>query len=262
MDDPVVGGYTPDKIALRRAIVDGLQRRRDDPRAAGRARRCRRRSRSRRACRATIRASTCARRYDSGAARALLDKFGYKDRDGDGFRELPDGKPLTLTMGVDAVGARPRSATSCGRSSMDALGIRIEFVKQKWPDLLKMARAGQLQMWPVGWINDLRRGRRVHGAAVQHEHRPVELRALQALPSTTTLYAQDASACPTAPERDALYARMAEIVAAYAPWDLGVYRIENTLVQPWVLGYKKHAYREHPWQYLDIDVAAARAPAK
>jgi hypothetical protein len=26
-------------------------------------------------------------------------------------------------------------------------------------------------------------------------------------------------------------------------------------VQPWVLGYKKHAYWEHPWKYLDIDSA-------
>ena len=34
--------------------------------------------------------------YDPRGARALLDRFGYKDRDGDGFRELPDGKPLTL----------------------------------------------------------------------------------------------------------------------------------------------------------------------
>jgi len=35
---------------------------------------------------------------------------------------------------------------------MKDLGIRIDFVKQKFPDLLKMGRAGRLQMWPVGWI--------------------------------------------------------------------------------------------------------------
>ena len=40
-----------------------------------------------------------------------------------------------------------------------------------------------------------------------------------------------------------LYRKMAELVAAYNPWDLGVYRIENTLVRPWVLGYKKHVNR-------------------
>ena len=80
-------------------------------------------------------------RYDLAAARALLDKFGYKDRDGDGFRELPDGKPLVLTMGIDADRRATASATSCGSGACDAIGIKIEFVKQKWPDLLKMARA-------------------------------------------------------------------------------------------------------------------------
>ena len=37
-------------------------------------------------------------RYDPAAARALLDRFGYKDRDGDGLREAPDGKPLVLVQ--------------------------------------------------------------------------------------------------------------------------------------------------------------------
>jgi peptide/nickel transport system substrate-binding protein len=51
---------------------------------------------------------------------------------------------------------------------------------------------------------------------------------------------------------------MSELVAAYNPWWLGIYTIENTLLQPWVQGYKKHAYWEHPWKYLDIDTARQR----
>jgi hypothetical protein len=50
----------------------------------------------RRRCTATTR-STCA--LHDLRARAP-DKFGYKDRDG-GYREPPDGKPLTL-MFLDA----------------------------------------------------------------------------------------------------------------------------------------------------------------
>ncbi len=52
---------------------------------------------------------------------------------------------------------------------------------------------------------------------------------------------------------------MAEIVAAYNPWDLGVFRIENTLVRPWVIGYKKHVNIEHAWKYLDLDLARRQA---
>src|SRR4029434_9812712 len=87
--------------------------------------------------------------YDPALARTLLDKFGYKDRDGDGFRELPDGKPLTLTMGSAPTGEN-RTRDELWLKNMRDLGIRIEYLHQKWPDLLKMARAGQLQMWQGG----------------------------------------------------------------------------------------------------------------
>ena len=60
---------------------------------------------------------------------------------------------------------------------------------------------------------------------------------------------------PDGPERTALYRKMASIIAAYTPWDMGVYRYENTLVRPWLLGYKKNVYNEHPWLYLDVDVS-------
>ena len=34
--------------------------------------------------------------FDRAKAQALLDMYGYVDRDGDGWRERPDGAPLTL----------------------------------------------------------------------------------------------------------------------------------------------------------------------
>ena len=36
--------------------------------------------------------------YDPDRARALLDEMGLADTNGDGFREYPDGAPLTITM--------------------------------------------------------------------------------------------------------------------------------------------------------------------
>ena len=41
---------------------------------------------------------------------------------------------------------------------MRALGIRIEFTHQKFPDLLKMGRAGKLQMMRIGWITNYGEG--------------------------------------------------------------------------------------------------------
>jgi hypothetical protein len=90
--------------------------------------------------------------YDPRAARALLDKFGYKDRDGDGYRELPDGQPLTLVLASTPDNAA-RASDELWKRSMDAIGLRITFLKNKWPELNKMSEAGQLMMWGLAWIS-------------------------------------------------------------------------------------------------------------
>ena len=41
-------------------------------------------------------------KYDPDAAKKLLDEIGVKDTNGDGFRELPNGKPLTLRIDIQS----------------------------------------------------------------------------------------------------------------------------------------------------------------
>jgi ABC-type transport system substrate-binding protein len=78
------------------------------------------------------------------------------------------------------------------------------------------------------------------------------------LPQYDALFEQ-AKGLPFGPERTALYRRMSELIAVYVPWKLDVYQIESTVIQPWVLGYKKNPFMQHPWRFLDIDLA--RRPA-
>ncbi|MDQ6618948.1 MAG: ABC transporter substrate-binding protein [Pseudomonadota bacterium] len=252
MEDPVVGGYARDRIALRRAMVMGFD-------IAGLIRTVYQGQ----AIPATQPippnvpghdAHFDARlKHDAAAARALLDKFGYVDRDGDGWRELPDGRPLIVTMG-SATSGREREIDELWKRSMTAIGIRLEFLKQKWPDLLKMGRAGQLQMWRVGWITQYAEGdafaQLLYGRNVGQSNL-----ARFNLPEYDSLYSES-RALPDGPRRSALYRKMSEIVAAYNPWELGVYTIENTVVHRNVIGYRKHAYWEHPWLFLDLDVAS------
>jgi oligopeptide transport system substrate-binding protein len=251
MDDPVVGGYAKEKIALRRAIAMGLDR----PQMI----------------RVVLQGQALPAtqpippnlpghddawkvdvKYDPEAAKALLDKFGYVDRDGDGYRDLPDGKPFTLIM-ASTPSSRDREFDEIWQKSMMAIGIRIEFLKQKFPDLIKMGKAGQLQMWRVGWINLYAEGdafmQLLYGPNIGQTNY-----ARFSFPEFDEMY-RVSRRLPDGPERNKLYKKMSEIVAAYNPWWLGFYPFENTLVQPWVLGYKKHVYWEHPWKYLDVDVA-------
>ena len=37
-------------------------------------------------------------KYNPEKAKKILDKIGYKDKDGDGFREDPKGKPFVINL--------------------------------------------------------------------------------------------------------------------------------------------------------------------
>jgi ABC-type transport system substrate-binding protein len=255
MEDPVVGGYTKEKIALRRAIsmayntddeinivrqgqgepetqpippnVTGY-----DPKFNGHV------------------------RFDRAGANALLDKFGYKDRDGDGWRDQPDGRPLTLTI-ASPPSATDRQLDELWKKSMDGVGLRVEFVKQKWPDLLRMGRAGQLQMWSLGNISNTTEGFGFLDL-LYGPHSGVTNLARFKLPEYDELFDR-ARQLPDSPERTRLFQRMSQLMTAYAPWKLDAYRYETVLVYPWVLGYKHNVFDQYPWQYLDLGPARGAA---
>ena len=258
MDDPIVGGYSKDKIALRRAISMAYNTDEEI--------RVLRQGQAELATQPVPPNVTGYNpklnghvQFDPAGAKALLDKFGYVDHDGDGWRDMPNGKPLTLTIASPPSGV-DRQYDELWKKSMDAVGVRIEFLKQKWPDLLKMGRAGQLQMWSLGNINittepfsffDLLYG----------PHSGVTNLARFNLPEFNQLYDR-ARQLPDSPERTQLFQKMSELVTAYAPWKLDAYRYETVLIYPWVLGYKYNPFNQFPWQYLDLDVARREAAVK
>ncbi|MFD2271974.1 ABC transporter substrate-binding protein [Undibacterium arcticum] len=119
-----------------------------------------------------------ALRYDPALARQLLERFGYVDRDGDGYREMPDGKPLTLVMHTIA-STTGRLRDELWRRSLDAIGIRIVFKNDKYTEIIKASRLGKVQMFDTGWVADFSRWRELLPAAVQRQCRWRQLRTLQ-----------------------------------------------------------------------------------
>jgi len=251
MEDPTVGGYTPEKIALRRAIGMGYD--------VGEFIRVILKGRGVPAMGPIPpdvvgydpKLKTNAQLYDPAAARALLDRFGYRDRDGDGYRELPDGKPLVLERW-----SPPRSVDRIEdeqwKKNMDAMGLRIVFRNDRIQDLRKAARQGKLPMRTDGWNADYPDAENfmqlLYGGSVgQENHSRFDL------PEFNRLY-EAARKLPDSAERTALFDRMTEIVVAYAPWRLMEHRIEDHLAQPWVRNYKPHPVRSFVWKYVDVDV--------
>jgi ABC-type transport system substrate-binding protein len=254
MEDPVVGGYTPEKVALRRAISLGYNTRDEiaivrkgqaipanapySPGVAGYDPDFR----------------TSASEYSIPKARALLDIYGYVDRDGDGYRELPDGRPLVIENG-STPSARDQQIDELWKRSMDDIGIRMTFRKAKWPDLLKEAYAGKLMMWKLGgaaaapdadtWLASL------YGPNAGQRGNIARFR----LDAYDRLY-ERARAMPDSPGRTKLYQEMARLVVAYAPWKVNTHRILTDLWHPWVIGFRRQPVQSDTfWKYLDIDNA-------
>jgi ABC-type transport system substrate-binding protein len=249
----VVGGYTPEKVALRRAISLGYD---IDASVLQIYRGQARRAQSTvppDAIGADPNFASPLAEYSPARAKALLDTYGYIDRDGDGYREAPDGSPLVLEIGSTPDGSS-KVIDEVWRRSMDAIGLRIEFRKAKWPELLRESRAGKLMMWGLGWLAGDPDADTFYqilygpnkGQSNHSRFNHAEFNALF----------EQAKVLPDGPERSALYAKMNRIAAAYAPLRPIVHRVGTSLWHPWLYGYQRHPVMRQFWKFVDIDPAA------
>ena len=251
MENPVVGGYTPAHVALRRAIslavnVD------EEIRVVRRGQ-------------AIVAQSIVGPNvwgydpdfkstmgdFDRARAKALLDLNGYVDRDGDGWREQPDGSPLVLEYATQPDDPSRQLITQW-KKNMDAIGIRIVFKTAQWPENLKASRAGKLMMWGVGWSGGpdaeqflvLAQG----AGKGQANHSRFDL------PEYDRLFDLQ-HRLPDGPERLQVMTEMKKLTVAYMPYKAHVHRLLTDLAQPWVVGYHRNVFLREWWRYVDIDLA-------
>jgi ABC-type transport system substrate-binding protein len=185
----------------------------------------------------------------------LLDLYGYVDRDGDGWREQPDGKPLLLEMATEP-NQQTRRFDELMRRDMAAIGLRIVFRPAQWPEQYKAARAGKLMMWMMGNTASSSDGLE----ALQFLYGPqsgnqnisrFRHKAFDALYDRMQVI-------PDGPEREALFLKAKRLQAAYLPIKTHVHRFRNDVTQPWLIGYRRPIFRSEFWHFVDI---APRPPA-
>jgi ABC-type transport system substrate-binding protein len=250
MENPLVGGYEPHKVALRRAISLAV----DVDKEIVVARRGQAIP-----AQSPIGPETFGyepkfksemSEYNVARAKALLDLHGYVDKTGDGWREQPDGSPLLLEY-ASQPDQQSRELIGLWKKNMDALGVRIDFRIAKWPENLKSSRAGKLMMWGVSWSTTLPDGDTFLGLGYgpnkgQSNHARFDL------PAFNKLYAQQKE-MPDGPERLAVMTEAKKLMIAYMPYKTHVHRVWTDLAQPWVKGYHRNISVREFWKYVDVD---------
>jgi ABC-type transport system substrate-binding protein len=243
-----VGGFSKEKIALRRAIAMAY-RLEDQIRII----------RKRQAVRAEFPIPPGVAGHDPQyrssithspqAANALLDTFGYT-KGADGYRTLPDGQPLTIRYSSTPT-ERDRQFDELMKRSLDSIGIRLAIHKDRFPELIKLENQCRLMMRGAAWIADYPDGDNF----MQLLYGP------NAGQSNNACYRsgefdrryERSRLLPDGPERDALYREMTRLMEVHTVWILADSRYRNVLLHPHVLGFKKHPVLNAEWLYMDID---------
>ena len=249
MDDPVVGGLAPERVALRRAIGLATDTQREirtlrkgmaipaqspvmphltgyDP---------------------AFKSEMSA--YDPARARALLDLYGWTDRNGDGWREQPDGKPLVLEIATQP-DQTSRDLDELRQKNLQAIGLRVEFKPAKWPENLKAGRAGKLQIWALASLASQPDGQNIFDRYFGPQSGLQNIARFKH-PELDRIY-QRMSQLPDGPERLALFEQIKKLAVAYMPYKLGVHRFVADLMTDRVVGFKRPIFWLNWYHMVDV----------
>lgn len=250
MQNPVVGGLSQDKIALRRAMamafsadnyINILQK--------GDAQKLQ----------APIPSGVIG--YDPNyrssipysvkAANLLLDRYHYKVA-ADGWRTQPNGKPLVIEMTLLGNNLRSQQQAEFWKKTLDSIKIKMTTKSMPFAEALKLEKQCKTMFKASAWIADYPDAdnfmQLFYGKNIK-----ITNNGCVKIPEYDRLYEQAQKMTPS-PERDAIYAKMSRLLEVYMPVQVIGARYRNILAQPRVIGFKKHPILPAEWMYIDIDL--------
>lgn len=189
--------------------------------------------------------------YSVKAANLLLDRYNYKVS-ANGWRTLPNGKPLVIDMTISGNSLRSQQQAEFWKKILDSLKIQMTTKSLPFSEALKLEKQCKTMFKTSAWIADypdadnfmqLFYGKNVH----------VSNNSCAEIPEFDRLYEQTQK-LPPSPERDALYRKMSRVLEVYMPVQVIGARYRNILAQPRVIGFKKHPILPAEWMYIDIDM--------
>lgn len=243
MEDPIVGGYTPDKIALRKAIAyaidhdefnqvfyEGLCVQYDGPIPP------------------TLdghpeghRVEGAPRGPDLEKARALLAEAGYPN--GEGLA------PIRFYTNNSSVNARMMDLL---RRQLGAVGIEIDAQLVDFSQLIELTNKKQAPMFSFAWLSDYPDAENNLALFYSKNVSPGSNHWNYARPEYDALYEQ-AVVMEPGPERTALYEQMRDMVIADVPMIGSLARNRYYVWQPWLKNVRPTPRFWSWFKYLDVD---------
>jgi ABC-type transport system substrate-binding protein len=248
--DPDLGGMSPERVALRRAIAlayDNAAELRQVFRNQGLP--------AQSLMVPGVYGYDPTLKTDMGAgdlarAKALLDVYGYRDRDGDGWREHPDGRPLVLRM-AGLQDARQRQINELWAKQMRALGLRMKFEVGQFGELIKNSLAGRLQMWTFSWTTQFPDGDFFLALAYGPNSGQSNDARFQ-LPAYDRAY-EAQRALPDGPERLRAIQQAQRLMLAYMPYMAHSHALRVDISHAHVQGYRRHRFTRDVWRTTAVD---------
>ena len=93
--------------------------------------------------------------YDLDKAAKLLDEMGFIDRDGDGWRDKPDGTPIELVMYSPAYDPNRVRWGDMIKEGLEKIGVKVKHQPLEWTTLVSKIQSGDFDMLIIGGIGGL-----------------------------------------------------------------------------------------------------------
>jgi ABC-type transport system substrate-binding protein len=256
MDDPVLGGYTPERVALRRALALAMDTASIIRQVYKGQAQIAQTPMTPMTYGYDPTAVTEMGQTDPARANAMLDIYGYQARDEDGFRVQPNGQRLELTYASQPEQIY-RVTEEVVKRSFNSIGIRVRFSTAQWAEQLRTARSGQFQIWALGAS-----AAGPDGASIFSYGYGPEIGGQNLSRFSNKLFDElwdKQDAMPDSPERLAIIKEMNDILMAYMPMNFLANRFTIGMTYPWVKYYRRWPFVDTDFlRYVDIDVDMKR----
>jgi ABC-type transport system substrate-binding protein len=248
-DDALVGGYTAERVALRRAIALAYDND-EEIRLVRRNQSALAQSMIPPGCYGhdPLLKSTSGQAQPA-RARALLEIHGYTDRNRDGWRERPDGSPLLLRISFPP-DRRSRAISELWHKRLKAVGLRVAFDFAPFGELVRRSLAGQVMMWGFNWSAGEPDGDFFLGLAYG-PNGDQSNDARFKLPAFDRLYERQ-RVLPDGPERLALMGQATRMMLAYVPYIPHSHTIDTELMHAHVRGPMRKPFGGDWYRWIDV----------